>query len=233
MRLIVFDCDGTLVDSQHVIGESMSRAFDRADLTPPPLADVRRVVGLALVEAVARLLPDHETHRADEVADHYKAAFGEIRRSADIHEPLFPGVRDVLGALDEAGFLLGVATGKSRRGLTATLAHHALDKHFVTLQTVDDAPGKPHPGMLENAMRDVGAEPGETAFVGDTVFDMEMAQNAGVRGVGVSWGYHAAEELVTAGAHHLIHDIAELAAALKIEGSVTVVTDRSRDAGEN
>ena len=223
MRLIVFDCDGTLVDSQHVIGQSMARAFELADLESPTLDQTRRIVGLALVEAIARLLPEGEVHRAIEVAGHYKTAFGEIRRSENIDEPLFPSVRETLTTLNNAGYLLAVATGKSQRGLRLTLAHHNLDDHCVTLQTVDDAPGKPHPGMLLNAMDVAGVGPAETAFVGDTVFDIETARNAGTVSVGVSWGYHENHELEAAGAHHLIHHMDDLAGALNLNIEVAAV----------
>jgi phosphoglycolate phosphatase len=195
-RLVVFDCDGTLVDSQHAIVEAMRIAFQELGLGEPDPAAVRHVVGLVLEEAIARLLPRAlpELHRQTAAA--YRRAFHMLRSRADHQEPMFDGVLDAIDALSRSGTLLGVATGKSRRGLVATLERHGLGDKFVTLQTVDDNPGKPAPAMLLRAMADAGARPAETAMVGDTLYDMEMARNAGTAAIGVAWGYHAAEELL-------------------------------------
>ena len=149
-----------------------------------------------------------------EIADHYRRAFLEMRIQPDHHEPLFPGARDALAALDAIGVNLGIATGKGRRGLIATLDSHNLVNHFVTLQTADDGPGKPHPGMLRRAMQETGSEPERTVLIGDTVFDMEMARSAGVRALGVSWGYHPTDELQAAGAARIIDSFAQLIPAL-------------------
>ena len=107
---------------------------------------------------------------------------------------------EVLDRLDEAGVLLGVATGKSRRGLEATLDRHGLLERFVNLKTSDDGPGKPNPTILQDAMREVGAERENTIMIGDTVYDISMAVNAQVKPIGVNWGYHATQELEAAGA---------------------------------
>lgn len=194
-RLVVFDCDGTLVDSQHAIVQAMRVAFDEMGLGEPDPAAVRHVVGLMLEEAIARLLPKAlpEVHR--QTASAYRRAFQSLRKRADHQEPLFDGVGDVIEALSREGVLLGVATGKSRRGLVATLERHGLGEKFVTLQTVDDNPGKPAPDMLRRAMAEAGVGPEDTVMIGDTLYDLEMARNAGTAAVGVAWGYHAAEEL--------------------------------------
>jgi len=217
-RLVVFDCDGTLVDSQHLIAAAMAGAFAAAGLAPPEPERVRRVVGLSLASAVAELVPEREGEgdggcgEAGPVAaivDHYRRHFAELRR-APHHEPLFPGALAALDALEDDGFVLGVATGKSLRGLRSTLSRHDLERRFVTLQTADQAPGKPHPGMLERAIAEAGTAPRRTVLVGDTSFDMEMALNAGVAAIGVSWGYHEAAELRSAGARVVIDAFAEL-----------------------
>ncbi|MEN3976189.1 HAD-IA family hydrolase [Emcibacter sp. SYSU 3D8] len=210
LRLIMFDCDGTLVDSQHVIFAAMNHAFDRHGMACPDLNAVRRVVGLGLVEAVAELVPqlDRKTHV--DLAESYKDAFGHLRHDPLHTEPLFPGVREALETLSGAGYLLGVATGKSRRGLASTLKLHGMRDLFVTLQTADDAPSKPHPGMLDNALSATGARREDTVMIGDTVFDIHMARSAGVHPLGVSWGYHPAEELTDAGARHVLGDYAGL-----------------------
>jgi len=204
VRLVVFDCDGTLVDSQHNICAAMRASFEDGGLDAPDDAAIRRIVGLSLAEAVETLSPEISNEESIVVQRSYKTNFMQLRQQPEYSEPLFPGIRQVLTDLDAAGFLLAVATGKTQRGLRATLAHHDLGSAFVSLQTADDAPGKPHPGMMEQAMTDAGAEPGATVLVGDTVFDMTMARNAGASGVGVSWGYHAVDELRQSGAHEII-----------------------------
>jgi phosphoglycolate phosphatase len=187
-RLVVFDCDGTLVDSQHAIVACMRDAFSVHGCAAPEDAAIRQVIGLSLDEAVARLAAAGAP--AEKVAEAYRQAFFAMRSRPDFHEPLFPGVAAALDALDSAGCLLGVATGKARRGLLATLERHGLCGRFVTLQTADLNPGKPHPAMLLRAMAETGADPDRTVLVGDTSYDMEMARRAGARAVGVAWGYH-------------------------------------------
>lgn len=216
VKLVMFDFDGTLVDSQSVIVAAMSEAFLAAGLAPPEPADVRRIVGLRLETAVARLLPDGMEGRADALSDGYRKAFFEVRRRPDHDEPLFPGALEALHALDRPDVLLGIATGKGRRGLVHVLEHHGLVERFATLKTADDGPGKPHPAILEQAMAELGVDPGDTVMVGDTVFDVQMARNAGVEAIGVAWGYHEAEELTAAGAVCVIETFAALLPLLSI-----------------
>ncbi|MDQ2102477.1 HAD-IA family hydrolase [Azospirillum isscasi] len=214
LRLALFDCDGTLVDSQFAIIDSMTSAWAAHGLGEPDPLEVRRMVGLPLVQAVALLLPDLDTDRHVAVAESYKDAFAALRRRGDLHEPLFPGLIDTLDALEAEGVLLGVATGKSRRGLDAVLAHHGLTHRFATLQTSDFGPGKPHPDMVHRALAETGAEAAETVVIGDTTYDMQMARNARVAAVGVSWGYHAVAELEAAGADRIVHRGREVADAV-------------------
>jgi phosphoglycolate phosphatase len=200
VRLIVFDCDGTLVDSQAGIVACVQAAFLAESLTPPPAGAIRRVVGLSLLEAMLELMAEPEHLVAARLVDGYKTAFRERRGRPAFHEPLFPGARELLDALLARDLLLGVATGKAMRGLRLVLERHGLERHFATLQTADLHPSKPHPAMLHAAMAETGAAPGETTLVGDTTFDILMARAAQVMPVGVSWGNHAAEELMAAGA---------------------------------
>lgn len=210
-KLAVFDCDGTIVDSQHSIMACMSAAFERSGLVAPALGQVRRVVGLPLAQAIAVLAPDDAPIAT--MTENYSAAWTDLHARQALSEPLFEGILDVFDRLSADGWLLGVATGKSMRGLQRTFGLHALEDRFVTLQTADKARGKPDPEMLENAMLETGAGPNETVMIGDTTFDIEMARRAGVRAVGVAWGYHAPEELTSAGAHGVaatMQDLLEL-----------------------
>lgn len=204
LKLAVFDVDGTLIDSEHNIVSAMTEAWSRMGLGVPNPAQVRRIIGLSLVEACAQLLPaeSEATHRA--VAEHYKDAFRMLRQVPDSVEPLFPGVVDALDDLKEQGWLLGIATGKSRRGVDAVLSSHDLDGRFITIQTADDNPGKPNPDMLLHAAAQSGVEMRDVVMIGDTSYDMQMAVAAHAAPVGVNWGYHSVEELRRAGAMMVI-----------------------------
>ncbi len=214
--LAVFDCDGTLIDSQVNIVRAMAASFERHGLAPPEPHATRRVVGLSLFEAMRALLPDAESALHESLAQDYKHAFQRLRADRSLDpEPLYPGVAEGLAELAARGWLLGVATGKSDRGLALALAHHGLADHFVTLQTADRHPSKPHPAMLRAAMAEAGANEAQSVIIGDTVFDMAMGANAGVRAIGVDWGYHEVDELRDAGAIAVVSDFAALIAALE------------------
>ncbi len=204
--LVVFDCDGTLVDSQHSICAAMVRTFEEAKLAPPDRLAILSAVGLSLPHAMARLLPLAEGDFHDHLAARYKLAFQAMRRENGVSEPLYPGIADLVRELDEAGWLLGVATGKSDRGLNICLTHHGLIDRFITLQTADRHPSKPHPSMLLTAMAEAGATPATTVMIGDTSFDIDMGVAAGVRSIGVGWGYHPPAELIAAGARAVAMD---------------------------
>lgn len=215
-RLALFDCDGTLVDSQANICRAMESCFAVSRLDPPPREAIRRIVGLSLVPAIAQLLPEAEARQHEAMAEDYKRAFFAMRASGALDpEPLFDGVADAIEALDASGWLLGVATGKSDRGLTHILEHHGLAHRFVTLQTADRHPSKPHPSMVQAAMAEAGASPETTAVIGDTSFDMMMARAAGAHAIGVAWGYHTMHELLEAGAGHVVEHAAALPAHLE------------------
>ena len=213
-RLAIFDCDGTLVDSQSSIVSAMAAALLAENQPPLQRAAVLGIVGLSIVEAVAALLPhaDPATHRR--VAQAYKDAFHAQRGRGEVHEPLYAGIVDTLDRLAADGWLLGVATGKSDRGLALCLAHHGLTDRFVTLQTADRHPSKPHPSMLELAMADAGATPADTVMIGDTHYDIAMGRAAGVTTIGVTWGYHDTALLIAAGATHIANHPDQLAPLL-------------------
>ena len=210
-RLAIFDCDGTLVDSQANICRAVEEAFVEALVAVPPRVAIRRIVGLSLVEAMQALLPEADDAEHRVLAQGYKDKFVAMRASGALdEEPLFDGIGELVERLADDGWLLGVATGKSDRGLAHVLTTHGMTHHFVTLQTSDRHPSKPHPSMIEAAIAEAGADPLRTAMIGDTTYDVMMAVNAGVRAIGVGWGYHAPDELVAAGAHGVALAVADL-----------------------
>ena len=216
-RLAIFDCDGTLVDSQHNICLAMERCFADAGLAAPARDRTRRVVGLSLIEAMQAMLPEAQPADHAELAEGYKRVFQAMRADGLADEPLFDGVAELIDALEADGWLLGIATGKSDRGVSLCLDHHGLAGRFVTIQTADRHPSKPHPSMVEQALADAGAAPEASVMIGDTSYDMAMARAAGVTAVGVAWGYHSHDELVRAGAQHVAGhplDILPIAKAL-------------------
>ena len=221
LRLAVFDCDGTLVDSQASIIASMFLAFDAHTHPWPEAEAVRRVVGLPLGEAIGRLLPDVPEEDHARIETSYIDAFRGLRQKGEVKDSLFPGALEILETLENLGWLLGMATGKGSRGLMATLETHGLMGRFATLQTADSGPGKPNPDMLLNAMNETGADPGHTVMIGDTTFDMEMAKRAGTMAVGVSWGYHPGEHLYAAGAQAVIDEFRDLPETIESLGKVS------------
>lgn len=215
MNLIMFDMDGTLIDTQALISEHMAAAFASLDLVPPTPAEVRTIIGLSLPIAIGQLARTDDLTLIEGLVGQYKALYkASLEHDVD-REPLYPGARAALDRLKERpDTILGVATGKGLSGVTRILGNHGIAGHFVTLQTPDHNPSKPHPGMLLSAMAETGADADHTVMVGDTVFDMELASAAKVRSIAVSWGYHDAGALLAAGAGALIHSYDELDAAI-------------------
>ena len=214
-RLAVFDCDGTLVDSQANIVRAMQDSFARFGLASPDPHAVRRIVGLSLKEAMVALLPDADDRLHGRLADDYKDAFQRMRADKRLElEPMYEGVLALLDTLEAEGWLLAVATGKSDRGLKLVLEHHGIFGRFVSLQTADRHPSKPHPSMLRAALDEAGVPANRSVIIGDTVFDMAMGMAAGVRAIGVDWGYHETEELLDAGAVGVARDVVHLKALL-------------------
>jgi len=199
-RLAVFDCDGTLVDSGATIQSALVQTFAANGLPAPSSRASRRVIGLSLVEAIAQLTPDLGEDEHGRLAEDYKRTFTAMRAAGRVEEPLFDGILELLDSLEARGWLLAVATGKSDRGLRHCLEQHGIHARFVSLQTADRHPSKPHPSMVEQAIADAGAASGSTVVIGDTSFDMGMAVAAGARGIGAAWGYHDPQELLDAGA---------------------------------
>ncbi len=200
VRLALFDCDGTLVDGQAGVCNAMDAAFADAGLPLPDRHLVRRIVGLSLPQAIRSLAPDTSDVQQAEIDMAYRSHFRAARESGALVEPLYDGIAALVEALAADGWTLGVATGKSMRGLEHCLATHSLTRHFATLQTADQHPSKPHPAMVHAALAESGTQPEACVMIGDTAFDMAMASAAGVRALGVNWGYHTRQELFEAGA---------------------------------
>ncbi len=218
VKLAVFDCDGTLVDGQAPVCDAMEAAFASAGLTAPPRHAIRQIVGLSLPQAIRYLAPDAAEETVGQMVTAYKDSFRTARERGEVAEPLFEGMAELIAALRADGWSLAVATGKSQRGLMHCLATHGLTDSFASLQGADGHPSKPHPAMLEVAMAEALAIPANTVMIGDTLYDMEMAVAAGVRPIGVSWGYHDNATLTEAGAS-AIADTAEELRSLILEAA--------------
>lgn len=213
LSLVIFDMDGTLIDSQATIITAMRRTFAAAELPPPSDEATRQIIGLSLPEVFAVLAPDQDQHH---MAGLYRDSFVALRAETggEATSPLFPGATAALVRLAGQGRLLSVATGKSRRGLDHAIRGHGWDDLFTFPQTADDARSKPHPEMVENCMTRCGVAPARTVMVGDTSFDMEMARAAGARTIGVAWGYHPVDALRAAGAELVIESYDQLDGAV-------------------
>jgi phosphoglycolate phosphatase len=200
----VFDVDGTLVDSRRSIADAMTQAFSALGLAPPSYNETRRIVGLSLEPAIQVLAPTLQREQWTALGDAYTQAFTR-NREAGLEEPLYEGARAALESLKEGGWLLGIATGKSRKGVLSMLERHALGPLFDCAFCADDGPGKPDPHMLNLNMQTVNIEPHVTVMIGDTSFDMEMARAAKAYAIGVTWGFHTHDEIAPH-AHEIAKD---------------------------
>ena len=208
LRLILFDVDGTLADSQNAIFTAMAAAFQAVDHPAPSRPEVLSIVGLSLPLAMEHLVPNAAAALQAKLVEGYKTAYMAQRlQSGAAHSPLFPGAANCLEQLHAVPeYLLGVATGKSQRGLDALISAHGLDC-FVTRQVADHHPSKPHPSMVLTALEETGVSARDAVMIGDTSFDIDMGRAAGVHTIAVDWGYHPASDL---GADHVISSFAQL-----------------------
>ncbi|MDJ0859841.1 MAG: HAD-IA family hydrolase [Dinoroseobacter sp.] len=218
LKLVLFDVDGTLVDSQAQIMTAMTHAFEAEDLPVPDRAAVREIIGLSLSNAIERLAPAVDPLRINRLVERYKDAYvaQRVTGGGEAASPLYPGALaalEALSAFDDV--LLGVATGKSMRGLVHLFDAYNLGRFFVTTQVADNHPSKPHPSMVTTALSETGVEPSNAVMLGDTTYDMEMGKAGGVHTLGVGWGYHAPDDLREAGAERVLVSYAELLPALE------------------
>lgn len=195
---------------------AMTKAYGAHDIPLPERDVLLSVIGLSLIEAFTKLGQGLDGFPAESLAAHYRAAFHAMRGPGAPVEPLYPGAADALSALARRGdVVLGIATGKSQRGVRLVLGHHGLIEHFITIKTADDAPSKPDPGMVMHAMREAGVDASNTIVVGDTVYDIAMARAAGASAIGVTWGYQRAAALTDAGALAVIDSFPALLPTLE------------------
>ncbi len=206
-RLLVFDWDGTLMDSAGRIVACMQAAAQDLGIDVPSETAVRNIIGLGLREALTQLYPDDVEQILTPLVERYRHYY----LGADTTpSPLFPGAFEVLRQLNEAGYLMAVATGKGRPGLDRVLEETATGPLFHATRCADEGFSKPHPDMLFQLMDELGADPGETLMIGDTEYDLQMAANAGVAGLAVTCGAHEAERLMQLPQLGCLSDISEL-----------------------
>ena len=217
LRCIIFDVDGTLVDSQADILACMEAGFAVVGREAPHREAVLSIVGLSLDSAIARLCPEASGDDLVQMVEGYKAAYVARRKAAGAgHAHFYPGMRELLDELAQVPEnLLCIATGKSRRGLDALLESAGMERFFLSTQVADDHPSKPHPSMVAKVLRDTGTEAAQAVIIGDTSYDIEMGRAAGVGTIGVNWGYHPVTELEAAGAGEIVTSPAALPAAIQ------------------
>lgn len=212
LRLALFDFDGTLADSTGAIVEMFVSSFAQVGLDSPPIEKIRATIGLPLAQSVAVLFPDLGKEQVAGAVEAYLAEYeARHRPGKPIIAPLFEGAAKSIAEMEKS-MVLGIATGKSRRGLNQSLASLGIERRFVVTKTADDGPAKPNPAIALEAMAETGVDPSNTVVIGDTVYDMEMAKSAGAAAIGVSWGMHPEHELRRAGADRLITSFQELPA---------------------
>lgn len=207
--LIVFDWDGTLMDSEAKIVRCMQAAAADVGIVDVGAPAIRNIIGLGLTEAMHTLYPDQSPARRAQLVERYRRHFLELDATA---MPLFPGVADGLEDLRAQGYLLAIATGKARRGLNRVLDETGMQHLFASSRCADETLSKPHPKMLQEILVETGVEPHRALMVGDTVYDMEMARQAQVAGLAVSYGVHARERLLECGARACVDSFPEVCA---------------------
>ncbi len=212
MKLVLFDCDGTLVDSVGLIHEVMARTFVHFGYAKPDVSLTKSIIGLTLDIAIARMQgKPHVDEEATAMTAHYKAIFAETRAEAGFQEALFDGIKpmiDQLAKRDE--LLMGAVTGKSRRGLNLIMDTHGFRENFIVSRTADDCPSKPHPAMVTECCHETGMVAADTIVIGDAIYDMQMAKAAGAKAIGVAWGYASTSDLTAAGADAIVNHPSEI-----------------------
>ena len=212
MKLVLFDCDGTLVDSVGLIHEVMARTFVHFGYDRPNVSLTKSIIGLTLDIAIARMQgKPHVDDEAVAMTAHYKSIYAQTRAEAGFQEPVFDGIRAMIETLAKREeLLMGAVTGKSRRGLDLIMDTHGFRQHFIVSRTADDCPSKPHPAMVTECCSQTGIVPADTIVIGDAIYDMQMAKAAGAKAIGVAWGYASVDDLWKAGADAIVNHPSEI-----------------------
>ncbi len=215
MKLVLFDVDGTLIDSQAIIHESMRLTFVRFGHQEPQIEDTRSIIGLTLDFAIATILKREIDDEVLAMTAEYKSIYLELAKLEEMQSLPFNGIPALIDRLAQRNdILLGIVTGKSRRGVRNLLSNHHFEGRFVVSRCADDCPSKPHPAMVKECCEDVGMSPLNTIVIGDTGFDMEMARSAGATAIGVTWGYHPKDRIIQGGADHMVNTVDALEHAI-------------------
>lgn len=217
LRLALFDCDGTLVDSAFSIQRTMIMVFQQFSYREPSLDETKSVIGLSLDLAIAHLLKRPVDDEILAMVAAYKENYKKVRSDVFSAEPLFPGIPDVLATLEkDDNVLLGIVTGKSRLGIDRICEAYKLHC-FISIKTADDCPSKPNPAMVIDSCKQTGVFPESTYVIGDSIYDMQMAKLAKAKAIGVSWGYHMPDALKAAGADFIAHEPKDILSILKAD----------------
>ena len=215
MRLVIFDVDGTIINSQAVIVAAMNEVFSEFGLPEPSLNSVLSIIGLTLEQAIARLLDRAIDSEICQMAVSYKNHFVELQKLPQMQSPLYEGITQVIDTLaNQRETLLAIATGKSRHGLNKMIDIHDFGDKFIALRSADDCPSKPHPAMILECCEAAGCDALQSVMIGDSTYDMQMAIEAGCKALGVSWGFQPVHELVKSGAQAIVERPSDLPMAI-------------------
>lgn len=207
MKLVLFDCDGTLVDSGRLIHEVMARTFVHHGLERPHYEKTKSIIGLTLDTAIARIIGQADVDdRVRAMTQHYKDIYAPVRSEPEFTEPMFEGIAEMLAVLEARhDVVIGAVTGKDRRGLNNIIEAHSFHNTFVVSRTASDCPSKPDPAMVLECCAETGIGPSDTVVIGDAIYDMLMAKSAGAKAIGVSWGYGGVDDLRSSGADAIVN----------------------------
>lgn len=200
MKLIIFDVDGTIIDSLGIIHGAMWRAFERNDLDKPTRLQTKSIIGLTLNKAIATLMGCEVNDHVEKVTDDYRSIYAQLQQDESMQSVLYDGIEDVIRQLDgREDVLLALATGKSRKGMLHMVADHGFEDVFAVMRSADDCPSKPSPVMIDECCEVAGVPAECSVMIGDSGFDMAMAKAAGAKAIGVAWGYQEVKQLKATG----------------------------------
>jgi phosphoglycolate phosphatase len=205
MRLVIFDADGTLINSQAIILEGLNLTFRQFGYQPPSDQAMLSTIGLTLDVLFAKLLARPVDQEILAMCGHYRKCAVDLLQVPELQSQLFEGIHETLEVLaSQPETFLAIATGKSRRGLKRMIETYGYGSKFIALRTADDCPSKPHPAMIEECCEIAGCDPARTVMIGDSNYDMQMAVQAGTKALGVAWGYQSVETLLQSGAGAIV-----------------------------